>query len=291
MAIDKHPTPLNEQDRLEALKALKILDSARAENFDYITAAVAKHYDVPIALVSLVDSERQWFKSKLGLDAEQTARDISFCTYAIMEPRHLLVHDATEDERFCNNPLVISDPKIRFYAGVPLFLCDGIALGTLCIIDRKPRRDITDLTKLTLLAEKTIEAIVDHYDQLTNTDTENTRDKPTFRHQGKKTGEVTTFFLYGELTRHHAHGFYRQILAQTDSQATKEVVLDLSQCSYIDQQGFNALAQLYHQCIASNINCRCVEAAQDIAYLFECMGAKELLQNTELTQVKQLRQG
>ena len=90
MAIDKHPTPLNEQDRLEALKALKILDSARAENFDYITAAVAKHYDVPIALVSLVDSERQWFKSKLGLDAEQTARDISFCTYAIMEPRHLL---------------------------------------------------------------------------------------------------------------------------------------------------------------------------------------------------------
>lgn len=128
-----------EKERLEELARYSILDSTPEESFDRITRIAKKVMDVPIALISLVDEHRQWFKSKQGLSACETARDISFCTHAIEKNQPFIVTDALKDERFCNNPLVTGDPYIRFYAGIPLKSPQGFNLGTLCVIDREPR--------------------------------------------------------------------------------------------------------------------------------------------------------
>lgn len=271
------PIPLNEESRLSALDSLKILDTAASANFDEITAVAAESYDVPIALVSLVDAKRQWFKSKHGLDAAETSRDISFCTYAIMESDYLLVPDPLDDPRFVNNPLVTGDPQIRFYAGAPLFLTSGIALGSLCIIDRKPRPDITDLSRLKLLAEKTVAAIIDHYEQLENPIINGQQTPPEFKHQAKKKSSKITFYMQGELTSHHADGFYREVLAQVDRTTVKKIILNLSHCEYIDPHGFNTLLQIYQDAEAAGILFCCDAASREIEYLFECMHTEHLL--------------
>lgn len=134
------PIPENEAKRIEALRKLEILDTVAEERFDRYTRLVKRIFNVPIALVSLVDTNRQWFKSRQGLDAIQTSRDASFCGHAIIEEGMFIVPDTLEDERFRDNPLVTSDPHIRFYAGYPLAEPNGYRIGTLCIIDRKPRR-------------------------------------------------------------------------------------------------------------------------------------------------------
>jgi PAS domain S-box-containing protein len=133
------PKPEDEAKRLAALRALKILDTPAEERYDRITRIAQKLFDVPIALVSLVDAERQWFKSRVGLDVIETPRDISFCGHAVLQSDSLVVPDATTDQRFFDNPLVTGNPKIRFYAGQPLRDVDGNKLGTLCLIDRRPR--------------------------------------------------------------------------------------------------------------------------------------------------------
>jgi len=134
------PLPIDEARRIQALERLAILDSLPEQSFDDIVVLATRLCDTPIGLVSLVDNERQWFKACIGLPATQTHRDLAFCAYAILEPDALLViEDATQDPRFSGNPLVLGEPFIRFYAGAPIITHDGHALGTVCVIDNKPR--------------------------------------------------------------------------------------------------------------------------------------------------------
>ena len=131
--------PPNEAQRLAALYELLLLDTPPEQRFDTIVEFAASEFDVPISLISLIDRDRQWFKARFGLEACSTPRDISFCGHAILQPEIMVVPDALDDARFFDNPLVTSEPHIRFYAGAPIILPSGEAVGTLCLIDVKPR--------------------------------------------------------------------------------------------------------------------------------------------------------
>jgi PAS domain S-box-containing protein len=131
--------PANESERMTALCALEVLDTQAEARFDRITRAAQRHFGVPIALVSLVDAKRQWFKSRQGLDATETPRDISFCGHAILSEEVLYIPNTAEDARFADNPLVTGGPEIRFYAGAPLHAPSRERIGTLCIVDSRPR--------------------------------------------------------------------------------------------------------------------------------------------------------
>lgn len=139
-----YPIPENEEARLSRLEQYKILDTPAEDAFDRATRLASKIMDTPIALVSLVDRDRQWFKSRLGLDVPETPRDVAFCAHAIMTTDPLVVGDALKDQRFADNPLVAEQPKIRFYAGAPLTTRDGFNIGTLCAIDMVPHEPTKD---------------------------------------------------------------------------------------------------------------------------------------------------
>ena len=154
------PLPRNESKRLHALRELLILDTPPEERFDRISAFAAKEFDVPIALISLVDENRQWFKSRVGLDACETSREVSFCGHALSMDVPLVIEDALLDERFADNPLVTGPPHIRFYAGAQLRLASGLVVGTLCLIDQAPRRlDEMDLGILGSLRALVVEEL------------------------------------------------------------------------------------------------------------------------------------
>ncbi len=134
------PPPTNEMARLESLRQYHLLDTTSEQAFDDITTLAAYICQVPIALMVLLDSHRQWFKSRVGLDATETRREHAFCAHAILTEKTMIIEDARNDERFAGNPLVTAAPHIRFYAGTPLMNAEGYALGTLCVIDREPRQ-------------------------------------------------------------------------------------------------------------------------------------------------------
>lgn len=155
--MQKPQIPANESARLEALRHYDILDTEPEQDFDDLVAIAAAICDVPTALVSLIDADRQWFKARVGLDAQQTSRDVAFCAHAILDPkRTMVVPDARNDARFFDSPLVLDDPNIRFYAGAPLLTPGGEAIGTLCVIDTEPRELQThQYTALEALSKQT----------------------------------------------------------------------------------------------------------------------------------------
>lgn len=133
------PLPDNEQERLALLYELLLLDTPPEQRLDKIVEFAANEFDVPICLISLVDANRQWFKARIGLEVCETARDISFCAHALGGADLFVIPDARLDPRFHDNPLVTGAPHIRFYTGAPLLVRDGLAIGTLCLIDTRPR--------------------------------------------------------------------------------------------------------------------------------------------------------
>lgn len=153
--------PPNEQDRLTVLNELQILDTAHEEAYDKLVEFASEICGTEIALVSLIDSDRQWFKASIGLNSQQTARDISFCGHAILQNDIFIVPDTLKDSRFADNPLVVGNPNIRFYAGAPLINNDGYALGTLCVIDSQPRQLSHDQLR-------TLRHVADHVTLLLN---------------------------------------------------------------------------------------------------------------------------
>ncbi|RYX90055.1 MAG: GAF domain-containing protein [Comamonadaceae bacterium] len=152
------PNPEKEAARLAELKRLDVLDSFEEQAYDDITRMAANICGTPIALISLIDENRQWFKSRVGLQATETPRELAFCAHAIESPgQPMVVNDATKDARFVDNALVTGDPSIRFYAGAPLVTANGQALGTVCVIDSEPR-EITpeQLEQLQFLAQQVV---------------------------------------------------------------------------------------------------------------------------------------
>jgi phosphoribosyl 1,2-cyclic phosphodiesterase/CheY-like chemotaxis protein len=135
----KAALPENEQERLAAVHRLGLLDTPAEERFDRHARIAAAALDAPIALVTLIDSDRQWYKSHFGFNFSETSRDVGFCSHAILEDQPLVVDDALQDDRFADNPVVVGDPHVRFYAGVPLHAGDGARVGAFCIVDQRPR--------------------------------------------------------------------------------------------------------------------------------------------------------
>lgn len=148
------PIPKNELQRLAELYRYEVLDSESEREFDELTLLAAEHCGVPMSVVSLVDKDRQWFKSKVGIELDETPREYSFCAHAILDDKILLIEDAHQDERFRENPLVVGPPGVRFYAGVPLRTASGHTLGAFCVIDSRPR-------SLSPLQLKTISVLAD----------------------------------------------------------------------------------------------------------------------------------
>lgn len=166
----------DEESRLKSLRSLHVLDTPAEERFDRLTRLAKRMFTVPIALVSLVDENRQWFKSCAGIDVSEMPREISFCGHAILGDEVFIINNALEDDRFSDNPLVLDEPHVRFYAGCPLRDNDGSNLGTLCLVDTIPRTfsedDIEALKDLAELAEHELNAVqlatIDDLTKITN---------------------------------------------------------------------------------------------------------------------------
>jgi GAF domain-containing protein len=154
------PLPNNETERLKVLRHYRIMDSLPEDSFDDIVYLAAEICEVPVCLISFIDETRQWFKAKKGLEACETSRDLAFCAHTILNDKVLLIPDASKDARFYNNPLVLGEPYLRFYAGAPLLSPSRHQLGTLCVIDHQPRQlSAVQLNSLTILAKQVVKLL------------------------------------------------------------------------------------------------------------------------------------
>ncbi|GAB4391766.1 MAG: GAF domain-containing sensor histidine kinase [Kiloniellaceae bacterium] len=189
------PIPINEEERLAALRSYGILDTPPEPVFDRISSVAAAVFNAPIALVSLVDRERQWFKAAHGLDVQQTSRRGSFCAHAIVDVPVLVVPDAAKDPRFAENPLVIGEPYIRFYAGAPMVTSEGFRIGTLCVIDTVPRADSVGPKQVAILRD--LAAVAVHQVEAGRQTTQETAE---LRRQLQQAGAAKQRFL--QLMRH-----------------------------------------------------------------------------------------
>lgn len=161
LATPAYPVPHNEAQRLLALDAVRLVDSADEAVFDRLTWLASEVTESPMALISLLTARRQWFKSRIGVAIAETPRDWAFCSHAILQDGLFVVEDAARDPRFQDNPLVVGEPHIRFYAAFPLFGAGKTPLGTLCVLDREPRRlrerEIRSLRELAAIASEEIQ--------------------------------------------------------------------------------------------------------------------------------------
>ncbi len=161
------PDPEDEAARIHALREYQILDSGPEESFNDLTRLAAYICETPVAGISLIDSDRQWFKAKVGITESETSRDISFCSHAILQDGPFIVADALEDDRFKANPLVTAQPNIRFYAGSPLVSPEGYKIGTLCVIDSAPRElNLQQVAALRVISNQII-TLLEHRRDLT----------------------------------------------------------------------------------------------------------------------------
>ena len=189
----KAPIPGNESARLKKLVEYKVLDTDAEDIFDEVTKTAAAICNAKISLVSLIDGDRQWFKSKVGLDAEETPRDISYCGHAIHSDDIMIVEDAADDHRFCDNPLYLGEPHVKFYAGAPLITPDGFRLGTLCVIDPEKKT----LQAHQILALKSLSKQVVNYLELKRSNSALSAVKHTLDDQNRKFKRVLTNMLEG----------------------------------------------------------------------------------------------
>lgn len=260
--------PSNEAARVATLQSLNILDTPRDDRFDRYTRITARIFDMPIVLISLVDGCRQWFKSAEGLDAEETPRDISFCGHAILGDDVFEVRNARRDPRFRDNPLVIEQPHIRFYAGAPLEAPNGHKLGTLCIIDRVPRRLSDDeKTMLKNLADMVVGEMISNVDTETGLANRNAQMLAGAKclEKGADAGELS--LLLFDISDVFASG------GDTESQKPAPIFADLLRKHFPVAQSIAHLGG-YHFCVLHKENEDFDEA---LAINSLCAGARDLL--------------
>ncbi|TVQ08892.1 MAG: response regulator [Leptolyngbya sp. DLM2.Bin27] len=244
------PLPADEVCRLEALYRYHILDTPPAPGFDNLTRLAAMVCQVPIAMVSLIDNRRQWFKAQLGLETTETHRDLAFCTHAILQSELFEVADALADDRFCDNPLVTGKPYTRFYAGMPLITADGYALGTLGVIDQVPRR-LTPMQRQTLelLAAQVIDQLELHrqIEQIQQAEAERQRLQAALRLQERaiaasSNGIVITDASQPDNPITYVNPAFEQITGYTAAEVMGKNCRFL-QGNHIDQPGIHSLRQ------------------------------------------------
>ncbi len=272
LLMQKPPEPANEHQRLDALERLNILDTPPEERFDHITRIAARIFDVPIALVSLVDQGRQWFKSAQGLHVRSTSRDISFCGHAILQDGILEITDAVDDPRFMDNPLVTADPNIRFYAGCPIRTASGLKIGTLCLIDRSPKElSAEEKQQLVALAAKVEQELSDHSQASVNPVSQLSSKRAFLElapplldacRQRQSSGALIQIKLanIAEIEAHQGRRQSRQALEYC-SEIIRDVMSDGDLIAHLDEQRF---AVLYTQLSRESIQVRLRQLNQAI---------------------------
>lgn len=186
MPYPDYPLPADELQRQRNLERFGLLDTAEDEHFHRIVRLAARVLEAPIALISLVEGDRQWFLARHGLDAEQTPREMAFCAHAICQAEPLVVPDASQDPRFCTNPLVTGPPSIRFYAGAQLVSPEGHSLGTLCVIDRVPRRVSSSVVETLQDLARLVEREMELRRQIVHCPTTGLRSRANFLEQAQR---------------------------------------------------------------------------------------------------------